>query len=90
MTQNATAYHANNAYRSAAVAVPPLKAVVMLCDGAITLLQKALDAHDAKPFRGRARLSDAGDRDPARAEPQSRLHPRRSRSPIVCSGPTMP
>ncbi|MCP1831435.1 flagellar protein FliS [Bradyrhizobium sp. USDA 4532] len=50
MTQNATAYQANNAYRSAAVAVPPLKAVVMLCDGAITLLQKALDAHEAKRF----------------------------------------
>jgi flagellar protein FliS len=50
MTQNAMAYHANNAYRSAAVAVPPLKAVVMLCDGAITFLQKALDAHEAKRF----------------------------------------
>ncbi|QPF83134.1 flagellar protein FliS [Bradyrhizobium genosp. L] len=50
MTQNAMAYQANNAYRSAAVAVPPLKAVVMLCDGAITLLQKALEAHEAKRF----------------------------------------
>ncbi|MBR0869464.1 flagellar protein FliS [Bradyrhizobium tropiciagri] len=50
MTQNATAYLANNAYRSAAVAVPPLKAVVMLCDGAITLLQKAQEAHEAKRF----------------------------------------
>ncbi|AUC98492.1 MULTISPECIES: flagellar export chaperone FliS [Bradyrhizobium] len=60
MTQNATAYHANNAYRSAAVAVPPLKAVVMLCDGAITLLQKALDAHDAKRFEeGHAYLTRA-------------------------------
>ncbi len=60
MTQNAMAYHANNAYRSAAVAVPPLKAVVMLCDGAITLLQKALDAHDAKRFEeGHAYLTRA-------------------------------
>lgn len=60
MTQNATAYHANNAYRSAAVAVPPLKAVVMLCDGAITLLQKALDAHEAKRFEeGHAYLTRA-------------------------------
>lgn len=50
MTQNAMAYQANNAYRSAAVAVPPLKAVVMLCDGAITLLQKAQEAHEAKRF----------------------------------------
>lgn len=50
MTQNAMAYRANNAYRSAAVAVPPLRAVVMLCDGAITLLQKAQEAHEAKRF----------------------------------------
>ncbi|MHC2439486.1 flagellar export chaperone FliS [Bradyrhizobium sp. USDA 4451] len=60
MTQNATAYLANNAYRSAAVAVPPLKAVVMLCDGAITFLQKALDAHEAKRFEeGHAYLTRA-------------------------------
>ena len=60
MTQNATAYLANNAYRSAAVAVPPLKAVVMLCDGAITLLQKAQEAHDAKQFEeGHAYLTRA-------------------------------
>ncbi|TDM76519.1 flagellar protein FliS, partial [Lactobacillus crispatus] len=60
MTQNAMAYHANNAYRSAAVAVPPLKAVVMLCDGAITFLQKALDAHEAKRFEeGHAHLTRA-------------------------------
>jgi flagellar protein FliS len=60
MTQNATAYLANNAYRSAAVAVPPLKAVVMLCDGAITFLQKALEAHEAKRFEeGHAYLTRA-------------------------------
>ncbi|MFK4996496.1 flagellar export chaperone FliS, partial [Klebsiella pneumoniae] len=52
--------HANNAYRSAAVAVPPLKAVVMLCDGAITFLQKALDAPEAKRFEeGHAHLTRA-------------------------------
>ena len=50
MTQNATAHLANNAYRSAAVAVPPLKAVIMLCDGAITYLQKAQEAHEAQRF----------------------------------------
>jgi flagellar secretion chaperone FliS len=48
MTQNPAAYHANNAYRSAAVAVPPLKAVIALFDGAITLLQRAQEAHEAK------------------------------------------
>jgi flagellar secretion chaperone FliS len=50
MTQNSMAYRANQAYRSAAVAVPPLKAMVMLYDGAITLLQKALEAQEARRF----------------------------------------
>ena len=50
MTQNSTAYRANNAYRSAAVTVPPLKATVMLFDGAITLLQKAQEAHERKQY----------------------------------------
>jgi flagellar secretion chaperone FliS len=60
MTQNPAAYRANNAYRSAAVAVPPLQAVVMLYDGAITFLQKALEAHEAKRFEeGQAHLTRA-------------------------------
>jgi flagellar protein FliS len=60
MTHNSAAYLANNAYRSAAVAVPPLKAVVMLCDGAITFLQKAEEAHDGKRFEeGHAYLTRA-------------------------------
>ncbi|WP_426441516.1 flagellar export chaperone FliS [Bradyrhizobium genosp. P] len=60
MTQNPAAYRANNAYRSAAVAVPPLQAVVMLYDGAITFLQKALEAHEAKRFEeGQAYLMRA-------------------------------
>jgi flagellar secretion chaperone FliS len=50
MTQNSSAYRANQAYRTAAVTVPPLKAVVMLFDGAITLLQKAVDAQEARRF----------------------------------------
>jgi flagellar secretion chaperone FliS len=50
MTQNAFAYHANQAYRGAAVAVPPLRAVVMLLNGAITFLQKSLDAQEARRF----------------------------------------
>ena len=50
MTQNSFAYRANQAYRGAAVAVPPLKAVTMLIDGAITALQKAVEAHEARRF----------------------------------------
>ena len=50
MTQNSMAHRANQAYRSAAVAVPPLKAMVMLYDGAITLLQKAVEAQEARRF----------------------------------------
>jgi flagellar protein FliS len=44
MTQNQTAYRAHQAYRGAAVAVPPLRAVVLLCNGAITCLQRSLEA----------------------------------------------
>ncbi|WP_407178845.1 flagellar export chaperone FliS [Bradyrhizobium sp. STM 3562] len=50
MTQNPFAYRANQAYRGAAVAVPPLKAVVMLFDGAITSLQKSVEAQEARRF----------------------------------------
>jgi len=50
MTQNAFAYHATQAYRGAAVAVPPLRAVVMLLNGAITFLQKSLEAQEARRF----------------------------------------
>jgi flagellar protein FliS len=50
MTQNSTAYRAHQAYRDTAVAVPPLKAVVMLCDGAIMFLQKAAEAQDTRRF----------------------------------------
>jgi len=50
MTQNAFAYRANQAYRGAAVAVPPLRAIVMLLGGAATFLQKALDAQEARRF----------------------------------------
>ena len=50
MTQNAFAYRANQAYRGAAVAVPPLRAVVMLLNGAITFLQKSLEAQEARRF----------------------------------------
>jgi flagellar secretion chaperone FliS len=60
MTQNHTAYHANNAYRTASVAVPPLKAVVVLFDGAITLLQRAQEAHEARRIEeGHAYLTRA-------------------------------
>jgi flagellar protein FliS len=50
MTQNAFAYRATQAYRGAAVAVPPLRAVVMLLNGAITFLQQSLEAQDARRF----------------------------------------
>lgn len=50
MTQNSFAYRANQAYRGAAVAVPPLKAVAMLIEGAITALHKAVEAHEARRF----------------------------------------
>ncbi|HLG81818.1 MAG TPA: flagellar export chaperone FliS [Bradyrhizobium sp.] len=60
MTQNPFAYRANQAYRGAAVTVPPLKAVALLLDGAITALQKALEAHEARRFEeGHAQLMRA-------------------------------
>jgi flagellar secretion chaperone FliS len=50
MTQSSMAQRANQAYRGAAVAVPPLKAVVMLLEGAATYLQKSLQAQEARRF----------------------------------------
>jgi len=50
MTQNATAQRASQAYRGAAIAVPPLKAVIMLLNGASTYLQKSLQAQEARRF----------------------------------------
>jgi flagellar secretion chaperone FliS len=48
MTQSSTAFHASQAYRSAAVAVPPLRATVILYNGVITFLQRAMDAQEAR------------------------------------------
>jgi flagellar protein FliS len=48
--QNSNAYQVNQAYRSASVAVPPLKAMVMLHEGAISFLQRSLAAAEAKRF----------------------------------------
>jgi flagellar secretion chaperone FliS len=50
MTQSSVAYRANQAYRGAAVTVPPLKGVIMLLNGAITFLQRSLQAQQAKRF----------------------------------------
>ncbi len=50
MTQNSMAYRATQAYRGAAVAVPPLRAMVMLYNGAIIFLQKAIEAQEARRF----------------------------------------
>jgi flagellar protein FliS len=44
------AQRANQAYRGAAVAVPPLKAVILLLNGAVTYLQKSLLAQEARRF----------------------------------------
>src|SRR5665647_481605 len=48
--QNSTAYQATQAYRSASVAVPPLKALIMLYDGTIMFLQKTITASEARRF----------------------------------------
>ncbi len=48
MMQNQTSQRATQAYRSAAVAVPPLKAMVMLFDGAIMFLQRSIEAYEQK------------------------------------------
>ncbi|WP_407159896.1 flagellar export chaperone FliS [Bradyrhizobium sp. STM 3557] len=50
MTQNEMAQRASQAYRGAAIAVPPLKAVIMLLNGASTYLQKSLQAQEAHRF----------------------------------------
>ena len=50
MMHNPMAYMANQAYRGAATTVPPLKAVSMLIGGAVTFLQKALAAQEARRF----------------------------------------
>jgi len=46
--QNHARLHAARAYRSAAVAVPPLRAVVLLIDGAIKALQSSIAATELK------------------------------------------
>src|ERR1700761_9326905 len=50
MTQNPMAQRASQAYRGAAVAVPPLRAVIMLLGGASTYLQKSLQAQEERRF----------------------------------------
>ncbi|BAL74729.1 flagellar export chaperone FliS [Bradyrhizobium cosmicum] len=50
MMHNPMAYMANQAYRGAATSVPPLKAVSMLLGGAITSLQKSLNAQEGRRF----------------------------------------
>lgn len=48
--QHQTNFQAAQAYRSAAVAVPPLRAVIMMLDGAISFLQKSVAATEKKQF----------------------------------------
>ncbi|WP_431204878.1 flagellar export chaperone FliS [Bradyrhizobium betae] len=50
MMHNPMAYMANQAYRGAATSVPPLKAVSILLGGAITSLQKSLNAQEGRRF----------------------------------------
>lgn len=50
MTQSSMAYRANQAYRGAAVTVPPLRAMILLYGGAITFLQRSLEAQEARRF----------------------------------------
>src|SRR3954453_4360018 len=60
MTQSSLAQRASQAYRGAAVAVPPLRAVIMLLNGAISSLQKCLQAQEARCFEeGHAHLTRA-------------------------------
>jgi flagellar secretion chaperone FliS len=48
MSESFSAYQAAQAYRGVSLTVSPLKAVVMLLDGAITLLKKSIEAGEAK------------------------------------------
>jgi flagellar protein FliS len=50
MTQSAHSYQATQAYRSAAVSVPPLRALLMLYDGAIMFLRKSVQAAEDRRF----------------------------------------
>ena len=60
MTQNPMAHLATQAYRGAAVTVPPVRAVIMLHNGTVTYLQKCLQAQEARRFEeGHAHLTRA-------------------------------
>ena len=50
MQSSTSSYRATQAYRSASVAVPPLKALIMLFDGSIMFLQKTIEASEARRF----------------------------------------
>ncbi len=50
ISQGSMAYRAAQAYRSASITVPPLRAVVLLLDGAIAALQLSIVAYQARRF----------------------------------------
>jgi len=50
MQRSTSSYRATQAYRSASVAVPPLKPLIMLFDGSIMFLQKTIEASEARRF----------------------------------------
>ena len=50
MTQSSMAHRAAQAYRGASVTVPPLRAVILLLNGAGTALQQCLQAQEMRRF----------------------------------------
>lgn len=50
MSQSQNAFHASQAYRSVSITVSPLRAVVMLLEGAARMLKMAIEAGEAKRF----------------------------------------
>jgi flagellar protein FliS len=48
--QHQSNFHAAQAYRSASTAVPPLRAVIMMIDGAINFLHKSIKAGEDRKF----------------------------------------
>lgn len=50
MMQHQSNFHAAQAYRSAATAVSPLRAVIMMTDGAINFLRKSIEATEGGKF----------------------------------------
>jgi flagellar secretion chaperone FliS len=50
MTPQFTAHSAASAYRNVAVTIPPLPALILVYDGAITFLRRTIQAIDARQY----------------------------------------